>query len=211
MINADNWSKVLRVSHDTIAKRNGGHMVNLLSTDAEKLFWFVQYLAFIIVSPMQVAIIAWLCYQRIGTPSIIGLIIIILVVPLQGLKIIFLTKSNYYWLVLIIHIQGMWMRVFARLRLLTAEKQDIRIGLMNEIISCIKLIKMHCWEYSFADKIAEARKSEMNIIRLHWDLLKLRNRSITIYSGRQLQWHPRGSAKVSLLPTVTQIVSLLYY
>ena len=96
MINADNWSKVLRVSHDTIAKRNGGHMVNLLSTDAEKLFWFVQYLAFIIVSPMQVAIIAWLCYQRIGTPSIIGLIIIILVVPLQGLKIMFLTISNYY-------------------------------------------------------------------------------------------------------------------
>ena len=48
-----------------------------------------------------------------------------------------------------------------------SDKQDIRIGLMNEIISCMKLIKMHCWEYSFADKIAEARKSEMNIIRLH--------------------------------------------
>ena len=71
-------------------------MVNLLSTDAEKLIWFVQYLAFIVVSPLQVAIIAWLCYQRIGTPAIIGLIIITLVVPFQGLKIMFLPISNYY-------------------------------------------------------------------------------------------------------------------
>ena len=59
------------------------------------------------------------------------------------------------------------MKVFAHLRLLTAKKQDIRIRIMNEIISCMKLIKMHCWEYSFADKIVQARKSEMNIIRLH--------------------------------------------
>ena len=57
------------------------------------------------------------------------------------------------------------MRTFSKLRLQTAEKQDFRIRLMKEIIACVKLIKMHCWEYSFADKIAQARKSEMGLIR----------------------------------------------
>ena len=62
-------------------------MVNLLSTDAEKLIWFVQYLAFIVLSPLQVAIVAWLCYQRMGIPAIIGLIVVVLMLPLQGFKI----------------------------------------------------------------------------------------------------------------------------
>ena len=57
------------------------------------------------------------------------------------------------------------MRTFSKLRLQTAERQDSRIRLMKEIIACVKLIKMHCWEYSFADKIAQARKSEMGLIR----------------------------------------------
>ena len=82
--------KVLRVSHDTMAKRTAGHMVNLLSTDGEKLIWFTQYIAFIVVSPLQLAIIAWLCYEILGIPAIIGLIIIVLVLPCQGLKIMFL-------------------------------------------------------------------------------------------------------------------------
>ena len=76
---AYNWSKVLKGSHDTVAKRTAGHMVNLLSTDGEKLIWFTQYIAFIVVSPLQLAIIAWLCYEILGIPAIIGLIIIVLV------------------------------------------------------------------------------------------------------------------------------------
>ena len=81
------WFKVLKVSHDTMAKRSAGHMVNLLSTDAEKLIWFAQYLAFMVVSPLQVAIVAWLCYERLGIPAMIGLTIIVLVLPIQGHKI----------------------------------------------------------------------------------------------------------------------------
>ena len=78
---------MLKVSHDTIAKRTAGHMVNLLSTDAEKLIWFVQYLGFIVVSPFQLAIVAWQCYMRMGFPPIIGLVIIVFMVPFQGLLI----------------------------------------------------------------------------------------------------------------------------
>ena len=54
----------------------------------------------------------------------------------------------------------------SQIRLQTAEKQDCRIRLMREIITSMKLIKMHCWENSFAEKIAHARRSEMGLLRL---------------------------------------------
>ena len=76
--------KVLKISHETISKRTAGHMVNLLSTDAEKLTMFPQYLCFILVGPLQVAIVAWLCYAKIGMPALIGLTNIVLQLPIQG-------------------------------------------------------------------------------------------------------------------------------
>ena len=76
--------KVLKVSHETISKRTAGHMVNLLSTDAEKLTMFVQYLCFILAGPLQVAIVAWLCYEKIGIPALIGLTNLVVQLPIQG-------------------------------------------------------------------------------------------------------------------------------
>ena len=46
-----------------------------------------------------------------------------------------------------------------------AKRQDKRIGLMNEIISGMKLIKMHCWESQFANRISEARNNEIRVNR----------------------------------------------
>ena len=59
-------------------------MVNLLSTDAEKLTMFAQYLCYILVAPLQVAIVAWLCYEKIGIPALIGLTVTVLLLPIQG-------------------------------------------------------------------------------------------------------------------------------
>ena len=47
---------------------------------------------------------------------------------------------------------------FGRLRLETASKTDKRIRLMNEILNGIKVIKMYCWEKSFAKLIEDTRK-----------------------------------------------------
>ena len=44
------------------------------------------------------------------------------------------------------------------MRVKTAWKSDVRIGIMNEIVNGIKVIKMYGWEVPFSDKIAEARK-----------------------------------------------------
>ena len=55
--------------------------------------------------------------------------------------------------------------MFSKFRLDTAKKQDKRIGIMDEIISSMKLIKMYCWENQFAKRISKARHEEIRVIR----------------------------------------------
>ena len=55
--------------------------------------------------------------------------------------------------------------MFSKFRLDTAKKQDKRIGIMDEIISSMKLIKMYCWENQFAKRIFKARNEEIRMIR----------------------------------------------
>ena len=55
--------------------------------------------------------------------------------------------------------------MFSKFRLDTAKKQDNRIGIMDEIISSMKLIKMYCWENQFAKRISKARNEEIRVIR----------------------------------------------
>ena len=55
--------------------------------------------------------------------------------------------------------------LFSKFRLDTAKKQDKRIGIMDEIISSMKLIKMYCWENQFAKRISKARNEEIRVIR----------------------------------------------
>ncbi len=45
-----------------------------------------------------------------------------------------------------------------RLRLQVAKRTDARIGIMNEIVGGMKVIKLYGWEETFAEKIAQARK-----------------------------------------------------
>ena len=60
---------------------------------------------------------------------------------------------------------GLAIYLFTKFRLETAKKQDKRIGLMSEIISSMKLIKMYCWENQFAKRISKARNEEIRITR----------------------------------------------
>ena len=67
--------------------------------------------------------------------------------------------------------------LFSKFRLETARKQDKRIGLMNEIISSIKLIKMYCWESPLAHRISNARGEEIGVIRF----ANLQEKGISLY------------------------------
>ena len=56
------------------------------------------------------------------------------------------------------HVSVLISKQFSRLRAETARKTDVRIGIMNEIIDGIKVIKMYAWEHAFAKSIGDARR-----------------------------------------------------
>ena len=48
------------------------------------------------------------------------------------------------------------LRCFCRRQI--AKYTDKRVGLMSEIIAGIQVIKMHCWEKPFAERVASIRR-----------------------------------------------------
>lgn len=51
------------------------------------------------------------------------------------------------------------------LRLKVARRTDSRVGIMNEIINGIQVIKMYAWEIPFQMVVAEGRRLEVKQIR----------------------------------------------
>ena len=75
-------------------------------------------------------------------------------------------------------------RWFSRLRLMTAEKTDERVGLMNEILNAIRVIKMYAWEKPFAKMVDDARESATFSSKIFYGMLKMDARH-QIHHGQQ--------------------------
>ncbi|KAM7349634.1 ATP-binding cassette sub-family C member 4-like isoform 2-T2 [Cochliomyia hominivorax] len=121
-----------------------GQIVNLMSNDVNRLdigFIFAHYLW---ILPIQTVLIGYLIWQRLGYASIIGVIALLLqTIPLQ--------MSLSTWT--------------SKLRGRTAKLTDARVGIMNELIRGIEVIKMYVWEKYFQDVVKEARRQEVREIR----------------------------------------------
>uniref|UniRef100_A0A0U9HSG5 Putative ABCC protein n=1 Tax=Chrysomela populi TaxID=154003 RepID=A0A0U9HSG5_CHRPP len=139
------YRKVLKFSRTALANTTVGHLVTLLSNDVSKFDQMFVLAHYAWIGPIQVALGTWLLYQQIGIGSLFGVGFLVSFVPLQ----IYLANKT------------------SVLRLRTALRTDERVRLMNEIISGIQVIKMYCWENSFAKLISFARGKEMKAIRAH--------------------------------------------
>lgn len=89
-------------------------------------------------------LICYLIWLQIGWASLVGVIGLLLkTVPVQtGLS-----------------------RISSKLRMRVALRTDIRVGIMNELIQGIQVIKMYAWELPFQKVVAEARRLEIKEIR----------------------------------------------
>ncbi|KAJ2943306.1 hypothetical protein O0L34_g12113 [Tuta absoluta] len=120
-----------------------GHVVNLLTTDAQRFDMASLFLVDLVKTPIESVLIVYLMYRQIGVACLIGVAFLLMFIPLQG----YLGKIS------------------SKLRRKTAIRTDNRIRLMNEVIQSIEAIKMYAWENAFARIIGHARKKEMNVIK----------------------------------------------
>ncbi|CAH0699487.1 unnamed protein product [Spodoptera exigua] len=120
-----------------------GHVVNLLTTDAQRFDMASLFMVDLVRTPIESALIVYLMYRQIGVATFFGVAFLLMFIPLQG----YLGKIS------------------SKLRHQTAIRTDNRIRLMNEVIQSIEAIKMYAWENAFAKIIGKARKKEMNVIK----------------------------------------------
>ncbi|CAH2099918.1 unnamed protein product [Euphydryas editha] len=137
------YRKVMRMSSGALAQTTAGQVVNLLSNDVNRFDYAFIYTHFIWLLPLQVVLVCYLIYIRIGYAAIIGVVGIVLqTIPVQS----YMSK------------------LAAKLRMKTAYKTDERVRIMDEIISGMQVIKMYAWEKPFEKVVAMARKNEIKCI-----------------------------------------------
>ncbi|KAJ0181181.1 hypothetical protein K1T71_003266 [Dendrolimus kikuchii] len=137
------YRKVMRMSSGALAQTTAGQVVNLLSNDVNRFDYAFIYTHFIWLLPLQVIVVCYLIYIKIGYAAIVGVIGIVLqTIPVQS----YMSK------------------LAARLRMKTACKTDERVRIMDEIISGMQVIKMYAWEKPFEHVVAMARRNEINCI-----------------------------------------------
>ena len=137
------YSKILKLSKSAMIDGINGRVINLISNDVEKFELAVLFLHDLWKSPIETIIVGFLVYREIGISGVVGILFILSFIPIQT----WMGKKTAYY------------------RQKATKRTDIRVRLMNEIITGIQLIKMYCWEKSFAKLISDARTKELKAIK----------------------------------------------
>lgn len=119
-----------------------GELINICSSDGQRLFDAVSIGCLLAGGPL-VGILG-LSYTAyfLGPTALVGSVIFI---------IFYLTMT-------------LASRLTAYFRKKCVAVTDQRVRLMNEILGCIKFIKMYCWEDAFAQNIQKVRSEEKSIL-----------------------------------------------
>ncbi|XP_022257889.1 multidrug resistance-associated protein 4-like isoform X2 [Limulus polyphemus] len=155
------YKKALKLSQASLGKTTIGQMVNLLSNDVNRFDESVIFLPYLVVGPLQTAVVIAVLWQHLGPACLAGLSVLLLYIPFQGIM----------------------ERLFSKLRLKTASITDERIRLMNEIVLGMRVIKMCAWEKPFANLIETSRRKEICKIQ-HTSILRAVNTSLFFVSSK---------------------------
>jgi|GEM_PF-161369 len=140
------YRKSLRLTPAARQERTTGEVVNLMSTDCERLNSLFPYLHITWSSPYQVALSLYFLWNELQYSVLVAVAIIFLVMtPLTAL-------------------------VAGRIKMIQLQLmkvKDERIRVTGEAITSMKVIKLYGWEKTFRDSIHGARESELKLLRTY--------------------------------------------
>uniref|UniRef100_A0A667YWU7 ATP binding cassette subfamily C member 12 n=1 Tax=Myripristis murdjan TaxID=586833 RepID=A0A667YWU7_9TELE len=108
-----------------------GEMINVLTNDGHRIFEAVVFGSFMLCVPVLLFICTFYACYILGYTALTGVLIYLIFIPIQ-------------------FSMAKLINVFRRKVVVST---DSRVRTMNEILTCIKLIKMYAWEDSFEKKI----------------------------------------------------------
>ncbi|KAK6635825.1 hypothetical protein RUM44_001079 [Polyplax serrata] len=133
------YRKSLKIDKSALGDVASGQVVNLLANDVSRFDFVTVFLHYMWSAPLGAIVIIYYMWTSAGPISLVGVLAILLVVPLQSYT-------------------G---KLASKFRLQTAYETDERIRLMDEIICGIQVIKMYAWEKPFSQRVSNSRKKEL--------------------------------------------------
>lgn len=138
------YKKILRVSANSLREMEVGKIVNLLSNDVARFDQTVIFLHYFWAAPLSLIGFVVLLWIEMGGSCMAGFACLIFLVPVQG----FMGRK-----------MGLYRRKVATV-------SDERIGVMNELLNAIRVIKMYAWEKPFSQLVDKVRLREIKLLRL---------------------------------------------
>ncbi|KAJ2082118.1 hypothetical protein H4R24_001814 [Coemansia sp. RSA 988] len=152
------YQKTLTLSNDAHQKYDIGSIVTHMSIDSENIATLFEDSHDIWCSPLIIIVCLVGLYRLLGWSTLVGIFIMLACMPI---------------------ISSIGRIISARSKLLMGYR-DQRMGIINEVITGIRVIKMYAWESSFFQRINDVRINlELDIIRKN-NVLKAILQSTTI-------------------------------
>ncbi|XP_040839365.1 ATP-binding cassette sub-family C member 10 isoform X1 [Ochotona curzoniae] len=121
-----------------------GEVLNLLGTDSERLLNFAGSFHEAWGLPLQLAITLYLLHQQVGVAFVGGLILALLLVPVNKVIATRIMASNQEML----------------------KHKDARVKLMTELLSGVRVIKFCGWEQALGARVEACRAKELGRLRV---------------------------------------------
>ncbi|XP_061771734.1 ATP-binding cassette sub-family C member 10 [Nerophis ophidion] len=137
------YSKALRVGGGGLARFSLGEVVNLMSTDTDRVVNFFNSFHELWSLPFQLALVLYLLYTQVGVAFLSGLAVALLLVPFNKFLACRILSNNQDML----------------------RYKDSRVKLMTEILFGIRVIKFYSWEAHFTQKVSEYRQGELTHLK----------------------------------------------
>lgn len=130
------YDKLLNLRLESCSDVSTGQVVNLASTDIERLQMAGIFLPFLVWGPVEALIVFAFMYREVGPPAVAGFGILVLGIPI----------TSYF------------SRIFAKIRRNVAVLTDQRNKTVREIVDGIRVVKSNAYEGPFGEKNAGYKK-----------------------------------------------------
>ncbi|XP_016118047.1 multidrug resistance-associated protein 9-like [Sinocyclocheilus grahami] len=120
-----------------------GETINVLTSDGYRMFEAIMFGTFLLCVPFLLIICIIYACIILGYTALIGILVYLIFLP----------------------IQFSIARLIGVFRRRAVSVTDRRVRTMNEVLTCIKLIKMYAWEESFEKTVTDIRKSEKLLLQ----------------------------------------------
>lgn len=134
------YRKALKLSSSERQGRSVGQIVNLISTDAQRIQSLMTYLHATWYSFVQIGLALYFLWLQLGPSCLGGVAIIFIMVPI--------TRAVASWM--------------GGLQKWLMKAKDERVELNNECLGSMKVIKMQAWEEPFMERLLRLRDIELS-------------------------------------------------